>query len=311
MFLQSNGMRKITVIGVPLCLGSGKEGAQDGPEAFRATGVMSKLRTEGVEIIDKGDIHIDKVSEQMMYRSHKKMKYADVVVDTCNRLAVEVAEAIGRGELPIIVGGDHSIAVGSAAGAAIACDGDLGVVWIDAHGDINTSETSPSGNMHGMPLAALMGFGDPMWVDVGREGAKVRCENVVLAAIRSLDQGEMDLIKRESLNVIYMDEITRSGIDASQSRLSKVTKKVKNVHLSVDIDALDAQLVPGTGTPVENGLTVDQLYKLIRVVMDSGKVKSIDLVELNPRLDKDNNRTVKLCAELFEYIVDCERTNKK
>lgn len=301
-------MGKFTVIGVPLCFGSGKEGAQDGPDALRATGVISKLRAEGVEIIDKGDIDIELATELIKYRSHNKMKYADVVVGACNRLAEEVCGAIGRGELPIVIGGDHSLAVGSGSGAAMACDGELGVVWVDAHGDINTSETSPSGNMHGMPLAALMGFGDPMLVNVGRKGAKVKPENVALAAIRSLDEGEVALIERESLNVLYMKEISHLGIDVSMNKLSKVITKVKNIHLSLDIDALDSQLVPGTGTPVEDGLTIDELHKLVKFVVSSGKVKSIDLVELNPRLDRDNNRTVKLCAELFEYIINCVKT---
>ncbi|MBM6859492.1 arginase, partial [Clostridium saudiense] len=236
-------------------------------------------------------------------REKDKLKYLKQVVDANNRLATKVYEALTNNTLPFIIGGDHSLALGSIAGSSKYFGNDLGVIWIDAHGDINTELTSPSGNIHGMPLAASMGIGYDKLTSIFFDDYKVKPENVFILACRDLDQGEIELIDRLKINVWNIDEIKNGDLDKIISDLLSMIKEknIKNIHLSYDIDCLDPEYVPGTGTPVDNGLTFEESKKLLKSILGTSLVKSIDFVEYNPELDS-NNRTKETCIELLNII---------
>lgn len=292
----------ISIIGMPLFYGCDKPGVEKGPEELRKNNLIDIFK-ENHDVYDLGDVDVEKANAEDKFLSNSKLKYLDQVVSANNGLATKVLTALENDTLPFIVGGDHSLALGSIAGASKFLGNDLAVIWIDAHGDINTEETSPTGNIHGMPLAASMGIGYKKLTSIFFDDYKIKPENVFILACRDLDQGEIELINELNMHVWTNNDIDIKGAKAvSQELLSIIKEKeIKNIHLSYDIDCLDPEYVPGTGTPVHNGLSFTESKILIESILGTSLVRSIDFVEYNPDLD-ENNRTIETCIELLKLI---------
>lgn len=293
---------KINVIGVPLNLGCDKEGVEKAPDTLRKNGLISAIRSNGHKVYDLGNQYIPEVSHKDKFSSHRNMKYHDEIVEVNNNLAEVVYATIKGGAVPIIIGGDHSVGLGSVSGVKQAFD-DLGIIWIDAHGDLNTAQTTPSGNIHGMILSALMGIGDEALVNLYSAGSKVKPENVFLIGTRSLDVGEKEVVKQTPINHISMANYRKLRVEkvAEQIRETLTLNGIENVHLSIDVDSIDPILAPGTGTKVKNGFTKEEFLELLNAIMSMGFTRSIDLVEFNPLLDV-NGVTADLCIDIINAV---------
>lgn len=291
----------INIIGMPMNHGAAKLGSNLGPEKFRELNLENMLREMQYDVCDLGDIEVSKVNEEDIYRFDEKLKYYDVVVDANTKLAFTAYESIKSGNFPLVIGGDHSLGMGSIAGISKHIK-NLGVVWIDAHGDLNTHETTLTGNIHGMPLAASMGKGPDKLVNLFEHRIKIKDENVVHIAGRDLDPGEISLIENSKINAFSMDKIRRVGIDkVLEESIAYLKDKVDAVHVSFDIDSIDSEFVPGTGTPVKNGLSVEEAKKILSTLASSGLMVSLDFVELNPLLDT-NDETANVSMELLKTV---------
>ncbi|HUP22028.1 MAG TPA: arginase [Thermoanaerobaculia bacterium] len=287
----------IDVIGVPRDLGQARRGVDMGPSAVRYAGLDERLRRLGYDIEDSGNLAI---RDRQLLKPSGGLAFLPEVVRASERVYNAGRRALARGHLPIFLGGDHSIAAGSVGG--VTHDEPKGVLWIDAHGDFNTPETSPSGNLHGMPLAALVGLGDPRMVDLGRAGAKLEPRDVVLIAVRDLDRAERELMKDQQVTVFTMREIDELGIaEVARQALSKLEHRPK-VHVSLDMDALDPTEAPGVGTPVDGGLTYREAHLLMEILAEEADIASIDVVEVNPILDH-RNETARLAVELVASLL--------
>lgn len=292
----------ISLIGVPIMYGCDRQGVQHGPTKLREGNIVDIIKKHKDKIYDLGDIHVPMVSQANKYKTHSKIKFLEEIIQVNTNLAHSVYSALRGESFPFIIGGDHSVGIGSISGASKHFK-ELAVIWVDAHGDINTPDSSPSGNFHGMPLAAAMGIGHPSTSDIYFQGQKVKAENVYIFGARDLDEGEVKLAKELNLNLYTMDKVREKGLDSS---IDEVLDKIKassadGVHLSFDIDVLDASLVPGTGTPVAEGFDMEEGKKLLKDFLSSGLVNSMDFVELNPYLDEDEI-TIKNCLELIDWI---------
>jgi len=280
----------IDVLGVPMDLGSGRRGVDMGPSAIRIAGVDDRLRDLGHKVVDNGDLVIKNMEELKV--GDERARYLAEIARVSNHLARKVETIVERGHFPLVLGGDHSIAVGTVSGIAAACQRQgkkLGLLWIDAHGDINTPETSPSGNIHGMPLATVLGFGVRELTDVGGVFPKVRAENVSLVGIRSLDTGEKTRLKENGLQVNTMSDIDRHGVHRVMKKaLARVTDGTDYVHVSFDLDAVDPLVAPGVGTPVKGGLSYREAHLIMELIADAGVMTSLEIVEVNPILDQGN-----------------------
>ena len=292
----------ITLIGVPIMYGSDRDGVQYGPDKLREKKIASAITNNKKNLYDFGNLSVPYVPPSDKFAAHKKIKYLDAIVDTNNNLSHLVYSSLTSNSFPFVIGGDHSLGLGSISGASKYFD-DLAVIWIDAHGDINTHETSPSGNSHGMPLAAAMGVGEDSMINVYYDGAKVKPENVYIIGARDLDEGEIKLAQELNLNLYTMDKVKEMGIEnLIEEILNKInSSNVDGVHLSYDIDVLDKSIVPGTGTPVENGFTLEEGKQVLEGFLSTGLVKSMDFVELNTYLD-ENDTTANVCIQLVDWI---------
>ncbi len=293
---------KVNVIGVPLNLGCDREGVEKAPNHLRERGLMNLIRSNGHRAFDLGNLYVPTVCKQDKFARDKSMKYLDAIVEVNNNLAELVYDSLRGGAFPLVIGGDHSLGLGSASGVGKSFD-DFGIIWLDAHGDVNTNETSPSGNIHGMPLSALMGKGSEALVNIYAPGNKVHPENVFLVGTRSLDKGEQDLIRSEQLSVYPMELIRSRGIRFVAEDIQRKLKerKIRNVHFSIDVDSLDPTYAPGTGTTVPEGLTPIEFETFVDMIIATNLVKSMDLVELNPELDT-KELTSRLCLHIIDYI---------
>jgi arginase len=287
----------LTVLGVPMDLGQARRGVDMGPSAVRYAGLDERLQRLGYRIEDAGNFAI---RDRQLLPAAGGLAFLPEVARASERVYQAGRRALSRGRLPIFLGGDHSIAVGSVGG--VTHDEAKGVLWIDAHGDCNTPETSPSGNLHGMPLAALLGLGDPRLVDLGRPGAKLEPRDVVLIAVRDLDRGERELMKSLQLSVFTMREIDEQGIaEVARQALARLAHR-ERLHVSLDMDALDPTEAPGVGTPVDGGLTYREAHLLMEILAEEANVASIDVVEVNPILDH-RNETARLAVELVASLL--------
>ncbi|MCK5311721.1 MAG: arginase [Desulfobacteraceae bacterium] len=285
--------QKISIIGVPMDFGQLHRGVDMGPAAVRYSKLVPRLRSLGLKVEDRGDIRvpvrdtieIDGVSD-----------YTNEIAQVCEDIYEEGKNAISENRFPLFIGGDHSIAIGTVGG--VSHESQIGLLWIDAHGDFNTPETSPSGNIHGMPLSILTGEGDDILVNIGRDGAKIDPENVVLIGIRDLDEKEKQRLNDSDITVFTMRDIDEQGISSVLNKALMKFVHLKKIHVSLDMDALDSIEVPGVGTPVAGGLTYREAHLLMEILSDTGKLGSMDLVELNPILD-NKNKTASLAVELI------------
>jgi arginase len=261
-----------------------------GPSAIRIAGVANRLGELGHKVVDEGDIAIKNVEELKV--GNERARYLTEIARASALLARKVDRIMDRGHFPLVLGGDHSIAVGTLSGIAAAAQRQgkkVGLLWIDAHGDINTPETSPSGNIHGMPLAALLGYGPQELTAVAGAFPKVAPENVALVGIRSLDAGEKSRLKQTGVQVHTMADIDRHGVHKIMEKaLARITKGAGYVHVSFDLDAVDPTVAPGVGTPVKGGLDYREAHLIMEVIAEAGVMTSLEMVEVNPILDQGN-----------------------
>jgi arginase len=287
--------RQISLIGVPMDFGQDLRGVDMGPAAVRYTGLIARLRELGHTVRDRGDVPIP-IRDEAVPEPVPGNTYVEEITRICQAIFTLGRRVIEKGDFPLFVGGDHSISVGTVAAAGSGKD-PLGLIWVDAHGDFNTPDTSPSGNIHGMPLAILMGEGHPDLVNVGRHGPKVLPENVVMIGLRDIDPIEKTRLKGSGVTVFTMRDIDEQGISTVANKAVMKFAHMKRIHLTLDMDALDPVEAPGVGTPVPGGITYREAHLLMEILADSKKVGSMDLVEINPILDVAN-KTAKLAVEL-------------
>ncbi|SHK98253.1 arginase [Alicyclobacillus tolerans] len=292
-------MAKLRIIGAPSDFGQGRRGVDMGPSAIRYAGLSEKLARLGHDVEDLGNIVVP--TPEMHTVKDEKLKYFDEVKAVCENLYREVSRVMEEDAIPIILGGDHSISIGSMAGIA-ASRRPFGVIWFDAHGDMNTPETTPSGNIHGMPLAVNLGLGHPELIHLGGFAPKVKPENVVLVGIRSIDEDEAKLIRQTGIRAYTMAEIDRMGMAAVMEEAIRIaSNQTEGIHLSLDLDSLDPTFAPGVGTPVNGGVTYREGHLAMEILADSGKIRSVDVVEVNPILDI-HNQTGNMAVELVESL---------
>jgi arginase len=285
----------ITVIGAPLDLGAGRRGVDMGPSAIRLAGLHERLRRVGHEVHDAGDVFAP-VAETLVV-ADPRLRYIDEIADCCRQLADEVEEAVNAGRFPLVLGGDHSVAMGTLAGLTRVTER-VGLIYVDAHGDFNTPETTPSGNIHGMPLAVACGVGSPELTGLGGREPMVRRDDVALVGIRDVDGGEARLIQAEGPTTFTVRDLDELGMkEVADRALEIATREADWLHVSFDLDAIDPRWAPGTGTPVQGGLTLREAHLLLEVLADSRQVRSLELVETNPILDI-RNQTGELAAWL-------------
>ena len=287
----------MSILGVSLDLGQSRRGVDMGPSAIRYAGVVERLEAIGHQVTDEGDIHID--ASQTAEASDSKLKNLHEVLKTNTSLAEKVEVVMEKGNFPLVLGGDHSIAIGTLAGLATKYK-NLGVIWYDAHADLNTHETSPSGNIHGMPLAVSIGLGYEKLVNLHKPGQKIKPENIVIIGARSVDPGERVLIKEQGIKVYTMHEIDKFGMTTvMQNTLDYLkSKEVDGIHLSLDLDALDPLYAPGVGTPVPGGITYRESHLAMEILEESGLITSAEVVEVNPILD-ERNKTADVAVGLM------------
>ena len=277
--------REIAIIGATLDLGQGRRGVDMGPSAIRYAGLEERLTSLGYEVRDHGNVETA-VPEATALRD-ERTRFLPEIIQTCERIAAKVVEEATAGAIPLVLGGDHSVALGTLGGLASA-HGSGGVLWIDAHPDVNTPETSPSGNVHGMPLAAALGLAGPGFESDSWPLPAVAAKRVALVGIRQLDGGERQLLREAGVRVFTMSEIDRIGVErAVHESLDRVSGG-GFVHVSLDMDVLDPDVAPGVGTPVRGGLTYREAHLALELVAESGLAGSLEVVEVNPILDREN-----------------------
>jgi arginase len=275
----------VTIIGAPLDLGQERRGVDMGPSAMRYAGLEERLEALGCSVLDRGNVRAPEQEALALVDSH--VRFLPEILATCASLAALVAESVRGGRVPVVLGGDHSIGLGTLAGlAAVGEPG--GVIWVDAHGDLNTPETSPTGNVHGMPLAAALGLAGDGFRHEGLALPAVDPRRVVLVGTRSLDPAERGLIAEYGIRVITMSELDRIGMERAMSEALERVAGPGFVHLSLDLDALDPEIAPGVGTPVRGGLTYREAQLACELAAESDIIGSLELVEVNPILDREN-----------------------
>jgi len=290
-------MTLVDLFGVPLDLGASRRGVDMGPYAVRAAGLRSELLALGHDVNDQGNLAV--ADRDTFPPDARGADFIPTIAAVCAELADRVETSVRARHFPVVLGGDHSLAAGSVAGAARAmrARGDkLGLLWIDAHGDINTPETSPSGNVHGMPVAHLLGHGDPRLQFI--DGAAVRPEHTFLIGIRDLDAGERMHLRSFGVHVFTMHDVDRRGLsDVMEEAIAEATISATGLWVSYDVDVQDPVHAPGVGTPVAGGLSWREGHLVMEMIADSGLLVGLDLVEVNPILDV-SNRTADLAVGL-------------
>ena len=293
-------MKQVHIIGVPLDLGGGRRGVDMGPSAFRIAGLGEQLAALGCSVVDKGDLPTPIPETQELRDEHKK--YIRDIAKVCQKLYQTALGSFDEGAMPVVLGGDHSLGAGSVAAAAEwgrkSKQLPVGLLWVDAHGDMNTPATSLSGNVHGMPLAALLGPEPAELSKIGTFSPKVLPEHTVLVGIRNLDEREKVAVRDSGVHVFTMKDIDRQGIASIVEEAVKLAGNgTAGIHVSFDMDVCDPQIAPGVGTPVKGGLDYREAHMVMEIVADSGLLTSLDLVEVNPTLDV-RNATAQLGTEL-------------
>lgn len=280
------------LIGAPLDLGQSRRGVDMGPSAIRYAGIADRLTGLGFQINDIGNVAVP-VREHLPAR--EAPGYASEIQEVCSSLYQKGINAIKQGAIPLFIGGDHSIAIGTVA--AVTEQASTGVIWIDAHGDFNIPQTSPNGNIHGMPVSILLGYGLPNLVDVGRKGAKLKSSDIVLLGTRDLDYDERTMLRSSGIKICSMREIDERGIAQVLRDALAHLSHLSKIHISLDMDALDPAVAPGVGTPSPGGLSYREAHLMMAILHDCGKICSADIVEINPILD-DQNKTAEIAVEL-------------
>lgn len=297
--------KNLSIIGVPIDLGAGTRGVNLGPEAIRYAGLVKRLENIGYSVEDRCDIPVNKKAAITVEGSN--LKHLNVVSEVNEKLCKEVSDAMSEGKFPVVIGVDHSIAIGTISGV-LQHKKNLGVIWFDAHGDINTPETSPSGNIHGMPIAVLLGMGDETLTSIGGSDTFLKKENIVYIGSRDLDAGERTALKTLGIKVFTMHEIDDMGIKNVMEQAIKIAGEgTDGIHVSFDLDVLDPEVAPGTGTKVPGGMGYREAHYALELIAKSEKLVSAEFVEVNPLLDHENmtaKATVALAGSLLgEWLI--------
>jgi arginase len=289
----------IAIIGAPLDLGQGRRGVDMGPSAVRVANLNQRVRSLGYEVEDLGNIAVEQAEASPA--GDPSAKYLSQIAAACERLAAEVQNALARGRMPLVLGGDHSVAIGTTAGVAAhfrQASRNIGLIWLDAHADMNTPDTSPSGNVHGMPLACIVGMGPPGLVDLLGFRPKAPAHNTVIVGLRDVDQLEKSHVRDAGVRAFTMREIDERGLRAVMDEaIHLASDGTAGFHLSLDMDFVDPQDAPGVGTPVRGGATYREAHLAMEMIGDSGGMLSMEVVEVNPVID-EFNRTADLAVEL-------------
>jgi arginase len=299
--VQALPPRKIKVIGVPLDLGASRRGVDMGPSAVRVAGLEARLEALGHEVSDGGNISV--AIAETKSSGDESARYLKEITETCTRAAEMVVKSLTEGTTPVILGGDHSVAAGSVSGVAEFYrkqNQKIGLIWIDAHADMNTPASSPSGNVHGMPLAALVGLDPEPLANILGFSPKVQPENVVLIGVRDIDATEKENIRRAGISEVYtMRDIDERGMRAvMEEALRAAGRGTAGYHVSLDMDWIDPEDAPGVGTPVRGGATYREAHLAMEIIADHGRMVSLEVVEVNPVID-EHNRTADLAVELI------------
>jgi arginase len=288
----------IRIIGVPMDLGQNRRGVDMGPSAARYAGLQARLEQLGHTVYDEGNIQVPNPEEHAAEGTDKRLT---AVAAACQTIYEMGTKCVDQGDFAIYLGGDHSISIGSIAAAA-QHDDQVGVIWIDAHADFNTLQSSPSGNIHGMPVAALIGEGAEPLVNVGYPGPKLQAAHIVQIGIRDLDMPERDRLAQSGISVFTMRNLDELGMAAVARQALNRLRHLKRIHISLDMDSLDPDEAPGVGTPVPGGLSYREAHLLMEILGDNGRVQSLDIVEINPILD-DRNKTAELAVQLAASLL--------
>lgn len=289
--------RTVRIFGVPMDLGQNRRGVDMGPSAVRYAHLHDRIQALGFDVRDEGNIIVAQAEE-----SHEPANplinahFLPQVVQVCHDTYEKIRACWGKDDIGIFIGGDHSISIGTVSAAASR--GEVGVIWVDAHTDMNTPQTSPSGNIHGMSVAVLLGDGPPELVNIGGEGAALKPAQVAMIGVRSVDTIERQTVLDRGVEVYTMREIDEQGIATVARQVLVKFGHLERIHVSFDLDSLDPRHAPGVGTPVIGGLTYREAHLLMEILADSGKVWSMDVVEINPILDTQN-RTAEIAVEMI------------
>lgn len=299
--MQALPPRRIEIIGVPLDLGASRRGVDMGPSAVRVAGLEARLEALGHEVCDAGNISV--ALAETKHAGEENARYLTEITETCSRAAEIVEQSLEEGMTPVILGGDHSVAAGTVSGVAAFYrkrQQKIGLLWIDAHADFNTPETSPSGNVHGMPLAALAGLGPASLAEILGFSPKVAPENIVLIGVRDIDATEKENIRRAGVTEVYtMRDIDERGMRAvMEEALRAAGRGTAGYHVSLDMDWIDPEDAPGVGTPVRGGATYREAHLAMEILADHGRMVSFEIVEVNPVID-EHNRTADLAVQLI------------
>lgn len=289
--------KTIRIIGIPIDLGQSQRGVDMGPSAIRYAGLSARLKSLGYQLHDEGNLYVP-VRDSLPCEECDEFR--EEIRRVCQAAYEVAAETIEAGETPLFLGGDHSLAIGTIGG--VANQEPVGVIWIDAHGDANSPGSSPSGNIHGMPIATLLGEGFPELVNIGRPGAKLAGEDIVMIGIRDLDSAERQWLKQSGVKIYTMRDLDERGIGTVTREALDYLENHRRLHISLDMDSLDPDIAPGVGTPSPGGLNYREAQLLMEIIADTGKLVSADVVELNPILDHRNHTglmAVELMASLF------------
>jgi arginase len=291
----------VSIIGAPLDLGAGHRGVDAGPSAFRIAGLMEAISALGHEVVDRGNIPVP--IPESCYLGDKHSRYLKEIAEACEAQRIKVLEAMDQGHFPLVLGGDHSIAIGTIAAISEFYrrkDQEIGVIWIDAHADMNTPETTLSGNIHGMPLSSSLGWGAPELVNLGGFAPKIKPEHVALIGLRDVDLAEKKLVRQSGVHAYTMTDIDERGMSAIiREAIDRVSYGTAGIHLSFDFDGLDPDIAPGVGTAVKGGIRYREAHLIMEKIASTGKMIGLEMVELNPILDI-RNQTAELGVELIQ-----------
>jgi arginase len=292
--------QRVRIIGVPMDLGASRRGVEMGPSALRVGGLAYNMKQMGLQVEDIGNVSVKQPEEQ--HYGEKKAKYLNEIAETCQGLAAMVEKTLDEGMIPVVMGGDHSIAVGTVGGGSRHFQKKqkrIGLVWLDAHADMNTPESSPSGNIHGMPLASIVGFGPAELTDLVGPKPMVNPRNVCLIGARDIDSKEKRVIKESGVHVFTMRDLDERGMrEVMAEALRFANDETDGVAVSLDLDFVDPADAPGVGTPVRGGVTYREAHLAMEMLADSKGVVSLEVVEVNPVIDH-HNRTAELGVELL------------
>ncbi len=287
----------LTLLGVPLDLGAENLGVSMGADTFRYQGIVQKLQSAGFEITDEGNVQVKSRSQVPVGKNLKLRRVEEIV--RVSEEAAKITEATAlKGEKSVVLGGDHSICLGAVAGASVGLKGNLGLIYFDAHGDMNTDKTTPTGNIHGMQLASLMGFGAPELAQTYGKQVKIHKDNMLHIGGCDFDQAELDLVKKEKLHTFSMLDLLTHNLAPLFPMIDKLASQVDNIWISLDLDAIDAVYAPGAGMPNKKGLTYREIAAIAKYIGQKCNVVGVDVVEYNPLQDEDG-KTAELSIELI------------